>query len=175
MGKGFAASPQQHNPLSKSQGAGNSQLRVPKPYPRLPLGSATARREIPTLGSFPGATGPGSGARHFPRPEDADKREARADRCRERTEKFEMKTTADFYRDFPGLVRSSFPLYIKTAGVQEPLGKVEQGQQDAGPATGHRRMPERVDTQGRLRPRLPSHPDTSKTDLLRERDSRHLP
>lgn len=58
--------------------------------------------------------------------------------------------------------------------VQEPLGKVEQEQKDAGPTTGHRRMPERVDSQGRQRPRLPSHPDTSKTDLLRERDSRHM-
>ena len=31
--------------------------------------------------------------------------------------------------------------------MQEPLGKVEQEQKDAGPTTGHRRMPEPVDLQ----------------------------
>lgn len=35
--------------------------------------------------------------------------------------------------------------------MQEPLGKVEQEQKDAGPTTGHRRMPEPVDSQVSLR------------------------
>jgi len=145
---------------------------LPKQHTFLSIGSV-AKRETPTLGTFPGATGPGTGARHFPAPEGPSRAEVE-DSSRERAEKFEMKSGGEMYRDFPGLIRSSTPLYIKAAGIQEPLGKVEQEQKDAGPTTGHRRMPERVDSQGRQRPRLPSHPDTSKTDLLRERDSRHM-
>ena len=37
---------------------------------------------------------------------------------KERQERFEMKTTKDYYREFPGLIRSSTPLYIKSAGIQ---------------------------------------------------------
>ena len=29
-----------------------------------------------------------------------------------------MKTTKDYYQEFPGLIRSSTPLYIKSAGLQ---------------------------------------------------------
>lgn len=180
MQSNLAASPQQLAPLKMTAGPTPQKARTvglgaigpPQPHQHLSLGTI-ARRETPTLSNFPGATGPGSGARHFPGPEEVGSRWDVADSDKERAENFEMKTTADFYRDFPGLVRSSTPLYIKSAGIQEPLGKVEQGQQDAGPTTGHRRMPEAVDSEGRQRPRLPSHPDTSKTALLRERDSRH--
>lgn len=37
---------------------------------------------------------------------------------KERKERFEMKTTKDYYKEFPGLIRSSTPLYIKSAGTQ---------------------------------------------------------
>ena len=37
---------------------------------------------------------------------------------REREEKFDLKTTKDYYRDFPAMIRASFPLYIKNAGKQ---------------------------------------------------------
>ena len=56
-----------------------------------------------------------AGARHFPEP--LEERSAPAE-PRERKEKFDMKTTEEFYRDFPGLVRASMPLYIKSAGPQ---------------------------------------------------------
>ena len=29
-----------------------------------------------------------------------------------------MKTTEQAYREFPGAVRASFPLYVRSAGVQ---------------------------------------------------------
>ena len=58
---------------------------------------------------------PFAGARHFPEP--LEERSAPAE-ARERKEKFDMKTTEEFYRDFPGLVRASMPLYIKSAGPQ---------------------------------------------------------
>ena len=58
---------------------------------------------------------PFAGARHFPEP--LEERSAPAE-PRERKEKFDMKTTEEFYRDFPGLVRASMPLYIKSAGPQ---------------------------------------------------------
>lgn len=51
---------------------------------------------------------------------------------------------------------------------------MEQASQDAGPETGQRRMPEIVDKEGRLRPRIPAHPDTNRSDLLRELDTRHF-
>lgn len=62
---------------------------------------------------------------------------------------------------------------LGTLVLQEPLGKLEQATADAGPQTGHRRMPEAVDQEGRLRPRMPFHPDTDRDDLLRELDTRH--
>ena len=37
---------------------------------------------------------------------------------RERPERFEMKSGGEMYRDFPGRVRASTPLYIKSAGAQ---------------------------------------------------------
>lgn len=58
--------------------------------------------------------------------------------------------------------------------MQEPLGKVEQALQDAGPETGQRKKPDMVDFEGRQRPRLPSHPDIDKSDLLREKETRQL-
>lgn len=56
-----------------------------------------------------------SGARHYPslRAEIGRPLEGK-----ERAEKFEMKTTKEYYAEFPGLVRSSVPLYIKSAGRQ---------------------------------------------------------
>ena len=55
--------------------------------------------------------------------------------------------------------------------LQEPLGKLEQQEQDAGPETGYRRMPATVDEVGRARPRLPSHQD-NEAELRRELDTR---
>lgn len=61
-----------------------------------------------------------AGARHYPA--------LKADTLRplkgkERKEIFELKTTKDYYKEFPGLVRSSFPLYIKSAGIQVSLNQ----------------------------------------------------
>ena len=39
----------------------------------------------------------------------------------ERPESFGMRSTQDMYRDFPAAVRSSFPLYVRTAGPQVSL------------------------------------------------------
>lgn len=36
----------------------------------------------------------------------------------ERPESFEMRSTQDMYKEFPGLIRSSYPLYIRNAGPQ---------------------------------------------------------
>ena len=36
----------------------------------------------------------------------------------ERPETFEMRSSQDMYKDFPALVRSSFPLYVREAGPQ---------------------------------------------------------
>ena len=36
----------------------------------------------------------------------------------ERPGEFEMRSSQDMYRDFPALVRSSFPLYVREAGPQ---------------------------------------------------------
>ena len=36
----------------------------------------------------------------------------------ERPESFGMRSTQDMYKDFPAAVRSSFPLYVRTAGPQ---------------------------------------------------------
>jgi len=58
-----------------------------------------------------------TGARHFPAPEGPSRAEVE-DSSRERAEKFEMKSGGEMYRDFPGLIRSSTPLYIKAAGIQ---------------------------------------------------------
>jgi len=54
-----------------------------------------------------------TGRRHFPE-ELPEGRVASA----ERPESFGMRSTQDMYRDFPAAVRSSFPLYIRTAGPQ---------------------------------------------------------
>ena len=51
---------------------------------------------------------------------------------------------------------------------------MEQALQDAGPETGQRKKPEMVEFEGRQRPRLPSHPDIDKSDLLREKETRQL-
>ena len=54
-----------------------------------------------------------TGRRHFP--------EELPETCvstAERPESFGMRSTQDMYRDFPAAVRSSFPLYVRTAGPQ---------------------------------------------------------
>ena len=56
-----------------------------------------------------------AGARHFP---SLEKERMRPVEQKERMQHFEMKTTKDYYREFPGLIRSSTPLYIKSAGMQ---------------------------------------------------------
>lgn len=53
------------------------------------------------------------GTRHFP----GDTKRM-PPKGRERVEKFEMKPMRDYYQEFPGLVRSSFPLYVRKAGKQ---------------------------------------------------------
>ena len=58
-----------------------------------------------------------AGARHFPELE-ASRRQEMIDGRRERAERFEMKSGGEMYRDFPGMVRASTPLYIKSAGAQ---------------------------------------------------------
>jgi hypothetical protein len=57
-----------------------------------------------------------AGKRHFPEelPQDCVS-------VVERHESFEMRSTEDMYKEFPGLVRSSYPLYIRTAGPQACL------------------------------------------------------
>ncbi|KAK9908676.1 hypothetical protein WJX75_001313 [Coccomyxa subellipsoidea] len=89
---------------------------------------------------FPGEDAPGTGRRHFPEEVPEPKVSVA-----ERPESFEMRSTQDMYKEFPGLIRSSYPLYIRTAGPQEPLGEVELRAEDAGPATRNRRRPEPVD------------------------------
>ncbi len=39
----------------------------------------------------------------------------------ERPESFGMRSTQDMYKDFPAAVRSSYPLYVRTAGPQARL------------------------------------------------------
>ena len=39
----------------------------------------------------------------------------------ERPESFGMRSTQDMYKDFPAAVRSSYPLYVRTAGPQASL------------------------------------------------------
>ena len=68
-----------------------------------------------------------------------------------------------------------YMLIMKSLSVgvpQEPLGKLEQKEDDAGPTTGHRRMPDAVDAEGRDRPRLPSHLDNAE-ELRKEVQSRN--
>lgn len=50
---------------------------------------------------------------------------------------------------------------------------MEQQLEDAGPQTGHRRMPGTVDIEGRMRPRRPSHPEENVEELQRELDIRY--
>ncbi len=54
-----------------------------------------------------------AGRRHFPE----EVPEANVS-VAERPESFEMRSTQDMYKEFPGLIRSSYPLYIRTAGPQ---------------------------------------------------------
>ena len=54
-----------------------------------------------------------AGRRHFPE-ELPESRAAAA----ERPESFGMRSAQDMYREFPALVRSSYPLYLRTAGPQ---------------------------------------------------------
>ena len=54
-----------------------------------------------------------TGRRHFPE----ELRETRISTA-ERPESFGMRSTQDMYREFPAAVRSSFPLYVRTAGPQ---------------------------------------------------------
>jgi hypothetical protein len=54
-----------------------------------------------------------TGRRHFPE----ELPEAHVHTA-ERPESFGMRSTQDMYRDFPAAVRSSFPLYVRTAGPQ---------------------------------------------------------
>lgn len=61
----------------------------------------------------------GAGARHFPEPQ-VDRSAAAG--LNERREEFETKTAKNYCKDFPGLVRASTPLYIKSAGPQVSVG-----------------------------------------------------
>lgn len=54
-----------------------------------------------------------AGRRHFP--EELPESDVAV---AERQEPFEMRSSQDMYKEFPGLVRSSYPLYIRTAGPQ---------------------------------------------------------
>ena len=55
-----------------------------------------------------------AGRRHFP--EEVPEEDTVP--AEERPESFGMRSTQDMYRDFPAAVRSSYPLYVRTAGPQ---------------------------------------------------------
>ncbi|KAK9846325.1 hypothetical protein WJX81_001511 [Elliptochloris bilobata] len=99
----------------------------------------------------PGEDAPGTGRRRFPE-EVLCTREMPCPE--ERAGPFEMKTTEQAYREFPAAVRSSYPLYVRTAGPQEPLGELEKRAEGGGPDTRARRRPAFVDHMGAARPRL---------------------
>ena len=69
-------------------------------------GPSLSSSNIRILGSL-------AGRRHFPE-ELPESRAAAA----ERPESFGMRSAQDMYREFPALVRSSYPLYLRTAGPQ---------------------------------------------------------
>ena len=71
------------------------------------------------------------------------------------------------------MVMTGFTLQHICTVFQEPLGQLEQQLEDAGPQTGHRKMPSAVDLDGRTRPRLPSHPEEDPEELRRERNTRY--
>ncbi|CAL8461851.1 g1382 [Coccomyxa elongata] len=155
--------------LPNTQRSSGAQLRHPAPKhgSGVPLYTAPRRRSVGRHSQtpFPGEDAPGTGRRHFPEEVPESKVSVA-----ERPESFEMRSTQDMYKEFPGLIRSSYPLYVRNAGPQEPLGEVERRAEDAGPATRNRRRPEPVDPSPPTE-RLPLHAEDPEA-LKREVASR---
>ncbi len=61
---------------------------------------------------------PNAGRRQFPDAVDVESDGWRSNAVREEAVDFQKKSTQECYDEFPVQIRSSFPLYIRTAGPQ---------------------------------------------------------